>query len=351
MKKFLTLITLLILSSCATREEMMQKNLGKVWEKYFEKKFDETRPVEILVATNRQPKTESFTCDDTQFGVNVSKDLRFGVCKINVPKTHLIGDLGGLRLLGATAFTPENFFAELKKSQRSPLIFVHGFNVRYQEAVTRAAQIAYDLKYQGPVILFTWPAGSGEGFIEEKMLNKTYAANASNAHDSITTFKNFLISLQKNEIKPNLFVHSMGHQIVLPALKSLAEPSPQKTFINQLILNAPDFDLTQFRGFTSNLNKIANRTTLYCSENDKAMIASKNLNNNERLGSCAYVKEIDVVNVSAIDDPTLGLGHGYYSSRAILGDVFQALIGINANNRLFIAKSDPHGPDKYFLRK
>ena len=58
----------------------------------------------------------------------------------------------------------------IKKMGRTPLVFVHGFNVRYQEAVLRAAQINYDLKYQGPIILFSWPAGAGDGFFDDKFL-------------------------------------------------------------------------------------------------------------------------------------------------------------------------------------
>ncbi|MBU6141120.1 MAG: alpha/beta hydrolase [Proteobacteria bacterium] len=362
-KNILFFLSLILLSSCANHEERVRKNLQTAWQDYFEKDFTQTKPVEVLVVTNRKPKNESFTCDNTQFGVALDQNLRFGVCKINVPKNHVVGEIGVssdegnsspqtlFKVLGANSLLEKDFFSEIKKSQRTPLVFVHGFNVRYQEAVLRAAQIAYDLKYQGPVILFTWPAGAPEGFVKEKLMSETYANNNANARASIEVFKNFLISLQKNDIKVNLIVHSMGHQVVLPALKIMAESNPKKPSIDQLILNAPDFAIPEFRTISANIKKISDRTTLYCSENDKAMTASKAFNGNERLGACAFIKEIDVVNVGSTDDPTLGLGHGYYSSRAVLGDVVQVLLGIDVNKRSFIAKSDSYSRDKHFLRK
>ena len=46
-----------------------------------------------------------------------------------------------------------------KKSIRFPgqaLLFVHGYNVTHARAVKRAAQIAYDLEFDGALILFSW---------------------------------------------------------------------------------------------------------------------------------------------------------------------------------------------------
>ena len=363
MRKKIALLLFLI-SSCTTKEERALSELKSAWQNYFEKDFDQTKPVEVLVATNRKPKTESFTCDDSQFGVVFDANTRFGVCKINVSKNHVVGDISlatsnssqaaqnNFKVLGAKPQSNDDFIAEIKKSQRMPLVFVHGFNVRYQEAILRAAQIAYDLKYQGPIVLFTWPAGAKDDSLKDKMLNETYANNRMTAAASVEIFKNFLLTLQKNDLKINLVVHSMGHQVVLPALKRIIEQNPKKPLINELILNAPDFDVAEFRNIATNLNKLTSHTTLYCSENDKAMLASKTFNQTgDRLGACAFIKEVDVIDVGLTDDPTLGLGHGYYSSRAILGDVFQTLLGIDASKRTFIAKSDPHSASKYFLRK
>ncbi|MBP7709787.1 MAG: alpha/beta hydrolase [Rickettsiales bacterium] len=365
MKKIASLSLLIaLISSCQnlTIDEKSQKNLRPIWGEYFAQTLDETKVIEVIVATNRKTKSPAFACSDDQFGVTLGDSLRLGTCKISVPKNHATGEISltkdnrqssqnFFKILEAKSLEQADLPKVLKSSNRTPLVFVHGFNVRFEEAILRAAQIAYDLKYQGPIVLFTWPAGAGDGFFEQNLLNKTYENNSATAKSSVQIFKNFLSELQKNDIKINLMVHSMGHQVVLPALKELAESGVRKTAINQLILNAPDFGVNDFGAVAKNIKKISDQTTLYCSYNDKAMLASKTFNKNERLGACANFEGVDVINVSAIDDPALGLGHGYYSSRPILSDISQTLFGIEANRRLFVIKSEVGGAEKYFLRK
>jgi esterase/lipase superfamily enzyme len=343
-----------------TLDEKIQTSLKPLLLSCLNEDFSETRTIDILVVTNRKQKGKFFGCTDNQFGVDLDPQTQFGMCRINVPKNHIVGQIpiaknnrqsshDYFKFLGAKSYNEETFLEIIKKRNRTPLVFVHGFNVRYQEAVMRAAQIAYDLKYQGPVILFSWPAGSGDGFFDDKFLNKTYEQNAKSAVASIVPFKKFLQLLKNAEIKINLGVHSMGHQMVLPALKDLGNESDVH-LVNELILNAPDYHADDFVELTDVIKNLARRMTLYCSFNDKAMIASKTVNNGDRLGACTYSENVDSINVSLIDDDTFALGHGYYSSRAILNDIFQLLLGIDADRRLFIRRSEPNSTEKYFLR-
>ena len=38
------------------------------------------------------------------------------------------------------------------------LVFVHGFNTSFDDAVLRHAQIVWDLQYTGLPVLFSWPS-------------------------------------------------------------------------------------------------------------------------------------------------------------------------------------------------
>lgn len=58
---------------------------------------------------------------------------------------------------------------------------MHGFNVKFEEAVLRAAQIKYDLKFAGEVVLFSWPAGSEDGVLNQLLIKGTYQNNLTNA--------------------------------------------------------------------------------------------------------------------------------------------------------------------------
>ncbi len=351
----------------------MQEDLKEIWKNYFVEEFSDSRAVNVLVFTNRQNKMKGkgFGCTDEYYGVSTDTTTpHLGVCRVNVPRNHSTGELNVakdqresshdfFKILGQKEFNLNTMIEYLKKSKRSPLLFVHGFNVKHEQAVLRAAQIAYDLKYQGPVILFSWPAGAGDGFLDDKLIKRTYDSNFKNAQSSIAPFKSFVSQLIENKITPNIVVHSMGHQVVLPALFELGKERPEiadvhntkEMPIGELILNAPDFEADLFVKNIEMIKNLSRRVTLYCSYNDKAMFASETVNSNRRLGACSYMEGVDTINVSLLDNPTFGLGHGYYSTRSILTDVFQILLGIEADRRLFIRKSDPNSTEKYYLRQ
>ena len=353
------------------------QDLKSIWSRYFTSDFNETKSLDIFFVTNRQIKGSQVDCTNETVGVTLDQVSRYGLCRVNVPKNHTTGQINftsdarqnshdNFKILNAKVFDQQTLFKFLAASKRTPLVFVHGFNVKFQEAVLRASQIAYDVKYQGPIVLLSWPAGAGDGFFDDKLVNNTYKNNSKAAAESISTFSQFFNELQKNQIKINLYVHSMGHQIVLPALVDILKQqdlpetnvvpashlSDQKLLINELILNAPDFEERKFKEIAPQLVQIAKRITLYCSYNDNAIVASETLNKNKRIGSCSFVDQVDVINVSELDAPTLGLGlgHGYYSSRLILSDVFQVLLGMDAEKRLFIRKSEPNTTEKYILK-
>ena len=65
--------------------------------------------------------------------------------------------------------------------RREALVFVHGFNVSFENALFRAAQISYDTNFDGPVFLFSWAANDtirgyfgdneGTGIVGEHLLD------------------------------------------------------------------------------------------------------------------------------------------------------------------------------------
>jgi esterase/lipase superfamily enzyme len=345
-----------------------REELKKIWNAYFTNDYSDTNTLNVFYVTNRALRGAQAGCTDEQFGITTDPaQTRAGICRINVPRNHVTGELKFtkdlrqssseyFKFIGHKTSTVTDVVALLKKSRRIPLVFVHGFNVKFQDAILRSAQLAYDLKYQGPLVLFSWPAGAGDGFIDDKLINVTYRNNKKSAEESVEVIKKFFSELQKENLKINLLVHSMGHQVVLPALNEMALDNTlteNKSFLNELILNAPDFELQQFPEMAENIKKISQRVTLYCSYNDNAMVASEVFNKTTRLGACANVEGIDTINVSLIDAPALGiagLGHGYYSSRPILSDIFQVLIGLDAKKRLFIRDSEPNSTEKFYIR-
>ena len=42
----------------------------------------------------------------------------------------------------------------------SVIVYIHGYNVTFNSAVKRTAQMAYDFEYTGVPILFSWPSNA-----------------------------------------------------------------------------------------------------------------------------------------------------------------------------------------------
>ena len=57
---------------------------------------------------------------------------------------------------GATASTPAPAFERETRSQA--LLFIHGYNVTFEDALHRTAQLAYDLKFPRPALCYIWPS-------------------------------------------------------------------------------------------------------------------------------------------------------------------------------------------------
>lgn len=322
----------------------------------------DTEAMDVLYITNRDLKNNRAACSNKAFSVNSGKSLQYGFCRLNLPKKSRVGSIQPTddpradshvfyRVQSHKALPADIVKASiLEKKPESLLLFVHGFNVKFEESVMRAGQIAYDLKYQGLPMVFSWPAGADEG-LAASLINKTYEKNYQAALKSRSDLTELLRWLSTLKIPLHIIVHSMGHQVVTPALDQLSKELSDP-FIDELVLNAPDLSVDDFQKFAPALRQLSKRVTVYCSFNDNAIAASETYNSNRRLGACATAEGIDVINVSEVDAPSLGLGlgHGYYSSRPIITDVFQLLIGIQAEKRLFLRKSEPNSVENYYLR-
>jgi len=307
----------------------------------FSNAYSDTSELKIFFASNRN-----------QGGVELG-EMGYGVATVHVSKDHPVGALEpDLKVNESKPVTLDELKSGLKESTEwGVLVFVHGFNVDYNEALLRAAQISFDLKFQGKVFLISWPAGSSGGILEKTMIKRTYEQNQKNARASIQPVSEVFKELAGLGLPMSLMVHSMGHQVVVPALDHLA-PALEKPIFDEIIFNAPDLDPGDFEKAAPGIKRISKRLTIYCSPADHALRASKAINGNRRLGVCSLQEGVDVVNVNEIDDPGItALGHGYYSSRPVLTDLYQILIGIPAEKRLFIKKADSGAQENFILRK
>jgi esterase/lipase superfamily enzyme len=124
----------------------------------------------------------------------------------------------------------------------------------------------------------------------------------------------------------HVIAHSMGADATC---RAIAEMGEKGKIFDQIVLAAPDIDREVFRHqIAPRLTKTANRTTLYCSKNDLALLISRNFNDATRAGDSSQgalvIQDVDTVDASDIDTDLLG--HSYYGDcLPLLNDVHDLL--------------------------
>lgn len=360
---FLIPAFIIALSSCIG---VSRGDLADALNSRAQKSRDITGIIPVYYATNRDINNKTMSGCDTEHFLNTPGEKQFfGLCEISVPAAHAIGSLDYSQtgnenpdLYFMTGnnyqYDEDAFFQQIESGEDDIILFVHGFNVDFSEAVLRSAQILYDLKFSGDIVLFSWPAGHDtSGILNGVLLHNTYEGNRDNAARSVPEFAAFLKKLHGTGRRIHLIVHSMGHQVVIPALNDLYYKNDRE-IIDRLVMNAPDFPLGPFRDLAPVVNEMASHVTLYCSPADNALEVSEIVNKRQRAGSCFEIEGMDVINVEEVDEPVMGvagLGHGYYSGRPILTDLYQLFLGVNIENRLFIRSSLVNEKKMHYLRK
>src|SRR5262249_1513661 len=115
-------------------------------------------------------------------------------------------------------------------------IFIHGYNVSFENAVRRAAQIAYDLDFDGPAFLFSWPS-------TPTLL--AYLADRDEGAVGADHLRQFLkrVVLPSKPGKVHIVAHSMGAMVLLRGLDKVREdPSISALPLGEVITAAPDVD-------------------------------------------------------------------------------------------------------------
>ena len=308
---------------------------------------------DILYGTNRV--TES-VLNKVQFTNKRDDKLHYGSCVVSVPTSHKTGKLERPNWFSKLFYEEsknkyftvlennelveakfiESFKSKLKNSsEKDVLLFIHGFNVNFNDAIMRTAQLGYDLNFKGVVTAFSWPSvGSLLG----------YEADCSTADISALYLCDFIKLLTKGDVnKLHIIAHSMGNVVLTKALEKLKiEGNYPNKIINQIILAAPDIDKDVFINQIMPTIKSDIRLTLYASKKDNALRASKKLRYNyPRAGdggkNIVVIDGIDTVDASKVD--TGLLGHGYFAStQTLISDIHMVLEGLHPNKRILDEK-------------
>jgi esterase/lipase superfamily enzyme len=296
----------------------------------------------VWFGTNRALVAEHAA--ERRFGPGYCDEISYGYCRVLIPKHHTLGWVGrfpwykrlilgrrGRMQIRETAVMPaDDFFAELHSSlhelpdsEKSLLLYIHGYNVSFVEAALRAAQLGADLKTPGETAFFSWPSSA-------RAIN--YAGDIAAAEASEGMLAGFVEDLVQKSGAERLHViaHSMGNRVLIRAIQSVAQRLLDDTRLRfgQIFLAAPDVDARVFTKLGRVYPSLSERTTLYISEQDFPLALSTTLHRYPRAGfkpPVTLVPKIDTVEVPKFDFDRLG--HGYYAAaRPILADMFTLML-------------------------
>ena len=327
---------------------------------------DEFTKWKILYATNRLQKNDS----NGQIGYanEYGDTLAYGSGQIRISrkshsnlKTKVIqtiwqgapGPEGKVELSSLTPAEEAPFFDDLnslldRSPQKDVLLFVHGFNVNFSSSITRAAQIANELPFNGAIISYSWPSQGGV----EKYLLDGQVADAS--VEPMARFLESLVNSVPQGTKINIMVHSMGNRVVMRALNRLPEHFASEKPFQNVILAAPDVGVSEFIELAPAIIAQSNRVTLYSGSGDVALVASEAVNQERTAGDSReplVMEGIETIDVSAVD--TSFMSHSYYgSNRAVLSDLFSLIKQDSAAaDRKWLLSKDHHGNNYWAFDK
>jgi esterase/lipase superfamily enzyme len=328
----------------------------------------------IYFGTNRNPNNST---NPSGFGKHFSQsglvDLRFGWAdvengkisrievadeKLDVPPEDVArGDLSKQKLGSELVF--DMVRREMIDRQADLMLYIHGFDYTFREAVIRAAEVAEFYALRPMVMfLFTWP---GDG---SKLPFLAYASDRDDAKASgaalgrgMQKLAHFLRGTSPQDYcgqRMHLMAHSMGNYALRHAVQAVAASAGgniRRLFDQALLMAADEDDDSLEVDFKlAPLTRMCRRVTAYINPDDLALVVSDTTKGNpDRLGaggprnSWAVPDKVTVVNVEKVtglgEDVT---GHQYYRlNEKVMADVLRVLDGEDSReiaSRVFSAE-------------
>ena len=291
-----------------------------------------TSRVDVIVATTRTPDA----APGIMFNGKRADAMAFAAIDVSLPPDAVrkVGEVQWPRALPgnpATDFVTRRTAildrrdalalvhdAAKRSQKRQVLVFVHGFNNKFEDAVYRFAQIVHDSGTQAVPVLFTWPSKGNMLAYGYDRESSTYSRNQLES-----VLKGLAADPQVGEV--SILAHSMGNWLLLESLRQMAirdgRIAPK---IKNVLLAAPDVDIDVAREQIADMGPNKPAFALFVSRSDKALEVSKTLwGSQARLGDIDPLQEpyrtmlerdkIAVYDLTALNSPG-GINHNTFAT-------------------------------------
>ncbi|MDK4731613.1 alpha/beta hydrolase [Rhizobium sp. CNPSo 3490] len=289
-----------------------------------------TSKVDLLVATTRAADDNPAVLFSGERGtglavnavdVSIPPEANRKVGQVQWPKRLPADPLRDFVTVSVDPFEGERAGESWLKSHmpksRRVLVFVHGFNNRYEDAVYRFAQIVHDSRADVAPVVFTWPSRAS-------IFDYNYDKESTNY--SRDALEELLTRTAANPAVGDVTVmaHSMGTWLTVEALRQMAIRNGQvASKINNVILASPDLDVDVFGRQFMSLGKDKPHFTIFVSRDDRALALSRRISGNvDRLGQIdpsaePYRSKLEAAGITVLDLTKLKggdrLNHGKFA--------------------------------------
>jgi esterase/lipase superfamily enzyme len=281
--------------------------------------------VEMLVATTRDvqnpPQGDLFTGERgahmsfADIAISIPNDSVRQIGEVQFPQSLPPDPTREFATLSATSLNAEAALGLLNHRltttpRRQVLVFVHGYNTRFDDAVYRLAQFVHDSGTTALPVLFTWPS---------RGKTAAYGYDRESTNYSRDQLEKVLEALDRDKSVGEISVlaHSMGNWVALEALRQMAIRNGRiAPKIRNVILAAPDVDYDVFLRQVREMKTPPSLFTVFVSKDDEALGVSRRLwGDRPRLGAIdpesepfkteladAHILAVDITNNKS-DDP------------------------------------------------
>lgn len=312
----------LLLSGCGGRLIGVMAPSGKV--------VQGTSQVRLMAATTREPSADKSILFSGERGT----DLKVDAITVSIPPeaNRTVGQVqwptrlpaNPLKEFATVKVVPlvskkddESWLKQNLPKSRRALVFVHGFNNRYEDAVYRFAQIVHDSGADVVPVVFTWPSRAS-------IFDYNYDKESTNySRDALEDL------LRRINAEPSIgeitvMAHSMGTWLAVESLRQMAiRDGRTLPKIRNVILASPDLDVDVFSRQFRSLGDNPPHFTLFVSQDDRALSVSRRISGNvDRLGQVdanaePYRTQFEKAGISVIDLTKLksgdSLNHGKFA--------------------------------------
>jgi len=291
---------------------------------------DGYKSVKVYYATDRA--RENSTIPSKIYG-HKRGNLELGTAIVTIPESHKSGEVEApsiwrlefsessnkhVILKSVTPHESSAYFSQMQsdlkgKINKEAFVFIHGFNVSFEKAVKRAAQLAHDMQFDGLPIAYSWP--SRHSVLE-------YVADTAVVRLSGRRLAGFIEDVvRRSGAKTiHLVAHSMGNRAMTDALELIAArrslANLKQPPLDQVIFAAPDVDAGLFVEMVKTIRPLARRLTLYASRNDWALKVSQKVHGDSKRAGQGGEGTLVSGTLDSIDMSNLGgdmLAHGYFA--------------------------------------